>query len=117
MKDTSVSLWYPVYVVIVFHLVKQNAKPLGFLCVMEQNGINNIKVFKSKTNHRHCFHHLYLSIKTGYSRRGIKGQSKKIWSLFSKIHKLEGLPQICNQLFQHRGPRILIGKGIAKENK
>ncbi len=31
MKDTSRSLCYPVYVVIVFHLVKQSAKPLGFL--------------------------------------------------------------------------------------
>ncbi len=31
VKDTSRSLCYPVYVVIVFHLVKQSAKPLGFL--------------------------------------------------------------------------------------
>ncbi len=31
MKDISRSLCYPVYVVIVFHLVKQSAKPLGFL--------------------------------------------------------------------------------------
>ncbi len=32
VKDTSSrSLCYPVYVVIVFHLVKQSAKPLGFL--------------------------------------------------------------------------------------
>ncbi len=31
MNDTSRSLCYPVYVVIVFHLVKQSAKPLGFL--------------------------------------------------------------------------------------
>ncbi len=31
MKDTSRSLCYPVYVVIVFHLLKQSDKPLGFL--------------------------------------------------------------------------------------
>ncbi len=31
VKDTSRSLCYPVYVVIVFHLVKQSAKPHGFL--------------------------------------------------------------------------------------
>ncbi len=31
MNDTSRSLCYPVYVVIVFHLAKQSAKPLGFL--------------------------------------------------------------------------------------
>ncbi len=31
MKYTSRSLCYPVYVVIVFHLVKQSAKPLGFM--------------------------------------------------------------------------------------
>ena len=30
MKDTSRSLCYPVFVVIVFHLVKQSAKPLVF---------------------------------------------------------------------------------------
>ncbi len=31
MKGTSRSLCYPVYVVVVFHFVKQSAKPLGFL--------------------------------------------------------------------------------------
>ena len=31
VKDTSRYLCYPVYVVIVYHLVKQSAKPLGFL--------------------------------------------------------------------------------------
>ncbi len=31
VKDTSRSLCYPVYVAIVFHLVKQSAKPLGSL--------------------------------------------------------------------------------------
>ena len=31
VKDTSRSLCYPVYVVIVFHLVKQSTKSLGFL--------------------------------------------------------------------------------------
>ncbi len=31
MKDTSRSLCYPVYGVIVFYLVKQSAKPQGFL--------------------------------------------------------------------------------------
>ncbi len=31
VKDISRSLCYPVYVVIVFHLVNQSAKPLGFL--------------------------------------------------------------------------------------
>ncbi len=31
VKDTSRSLCYSVYVVIVFHLVKQSVKPLGFL--------------------------------------------------------------------------------------
>ncbi len=33
VKDTSRSLCYPVYVVIVFHLVKQSAKLLGFLLI------------------------------------------------------------------------------------
>ena len=31
VKDTSRSLRFPVYVVIVFHLEKQSAKSLGFL--------------------------------------------------------------------------------------
>ncbi len=35
MKDTSRSLCYPVYVVIVFYLVKQSAKPLGFLFIFD----------------------------------------------------------------------------------
>ncbi len=34
MNDTSRSLCYPVYVVIVFHLVKQSAKPLGFFFLL-----------------------------------------------------------------------------------
>ncbi len=39
MKDTSRSLCYPAYVVIVFHLVKQSAKPLGFLLFVYFNQI------------------------------------------------------------------------------
>ncbi len=33
--STGTSLCYPVYVFIVFHLVKQSAKPLGFLLEYE----------------------------------------------------------------------------------
>ncbi len=40
VKDTSRSLCYPVYVVIVFHLVKQSAKPLGFLSDFRQTCIS-----------------------------------------------------------------------------
>ncbi len=36
MKETSRSLCYPVYVVIDFHLVKQRARPLGFLFVFSK---------------------------------------------------------------------------------
>ncbi len=37
VKDTSRSLCYQFYVVIVFHLVKQRAKPLGFLFNLVQD--------------------------------------------------------------------------------
>ena len=37
VKDTSRSLCYPGYVAIVFHLVKQSAKPLGFLFITDIN--------------------------------------------------------------------------------
>ncbi len=42
MKDISRSLCYPVYVVIVFHLVKQSAKPLGFLFLNYNTTIKEI---------------------------------------------------------------------------
>ncbi len=45
MKDTSRSLCYPVYVVIVFHLVKQSARPLGFLFFIQILNISFFSVF------------------------------------------------------------------------
>ncbi len=45
VKDTSRSLCYPVYVVTVFHLVKQSAKPLGFLFVFVNMGPYGTKNF------------------------------------------------------------------------